>query len=68
MAPHIPELPFWQAVTLAELDRMDEALPLFHDVFARDPSLAVLLQRLPAAGLLRPDPRVIARILKETGR
>lgn len=63
MAPEIPELPFWQAVTLADLQRMDEALPLFRDVFARDPNLATLVQRLPASGLLRDDPQMMSRIL-----
>jgi uncharacterized Ntn-hydrolase superfamily protein len=63
MAPQIAELPFWQAVTLADLGRVDEALPLFRDVFARDPNLAVLVQRLPRSGLLRDDPQMMARIL-----
>ncbi len=63
MAPQIPELPFWQAVTLADLGRMDEAMPLFEDVFARDANLPELLQRLPGSGLLRDDPEMMARIL-----
>lgn len=63
MAPDIPELPFWQAVTLADLGRLDEALPLFRSVFASDPNLATLVERLPAAGLLRADPPLLARIL-----
>jgi len=63
MAPQIPELAFWQAVTLADLGRLEEALPLFRDVFARDPNLAVLLKRLPAARLLRDDPQMMASIL-----
>jgi uncharacterized Ntn-hydrolase superfamily protein len=68
MAPQIPELPFWQAVTLADLKRMDEALPLFRDVFARDPNLATLVQRLPASGLLRDDAQMMARILSVAGQ
>ncbi|MBC7262529.1 MAG: Zn-dependent protease, partial [Chloroflexi bacterium] len=63
MAPHIAELPFWHAVTLADLGRLDEALPIFREVFARDPNLVLLLQRLPASGLLRADAQTIARIL-----
>ncbi len=63
IAPHIPELPFWHAVTLADLGRLDEALPLFRDVFAHDPNLALLVQRLPASGLLRDDPQMMAQIL-----
>ena len=33
LAPDIIELPFWQAVTLAESNRIDEALPIFKKVF-----------------------------------
>jgi uncharacterized Ntn-hydrolase superfamily protein len=63
MAPQIPELPFWHAVTLADLGRLDEALPLFRDVFSRDPNLAILVQHLPASGMLRDDPQMMAQIL-----
>ncbi len=62
MAPEIEELPFWHAVALADLERVDEALPIFRDVFARNADLAALLGRLPQAGLLRDDPEMIARI------
>jgi uncharacterized Ntn-hydrolase superfamily protein len=63
MAPEIAELPFWHAVTLADLGHMDEALPLFRDVFARNADWATLLPRLPKAGLLRDDPEMMRRIL-----
>ncbi|MGB9879208.1 MAG: Zn-dependent protease, partial [Anaerolineae bacterium] len=63
MAPHIAELPFWHAVTLADLGRLDEALPIFREVFVRDPKLVLLLQRLPASGLLHADAETITRIL-----
>jgi hypothetical protein len=64
MCGAIPELPFWHAVTLADLGRVEEALPLFRAVFASDPNLATLVERLPAAGLLRADPPLLARILQ----
>jgi uncharacterized Ntn-hydrolase superfamily protein len=63
MAPEIEELPFWHAVTLADLGRVDEALPIFRDVFARNADWATLLPRLPQAGLLRDDPEMMGRIL-----
>jgi len=63
MAPEIEELPFWHAVTLADLERVDEALPIFRDVFARNTDWATLLPRLPKAGLLRDDPEMMRRIL-----
>jgi uncharacterized Ntn-hydrolase superfamily protein len=63
MVPEIEELPFWHAVTLADLERVDEALPIFRDVFARNAAWATLLSRLPQAGLLRDDPEMLGRIL-----
>ena len=63
LAPEILELPFWQAVTLASAGREAEAMPIFAAVFAREPQWAVLLPRLPAAGLLPGDPALIERIL-----
>ncbi len=64
MAPHIDELPFWQAVTLADTGRLEESLPIFRQVFASNPNWAILLQRLPSSGLLRDDPEMMARILR----
>jgi len=63
MVPEIEELPFWHAVTLADLGRVDEAVPIFRDVFARNADWATLLSRLPQAGLLRDDPEMMRRIL-----
>jgi len=63
LAPEILELPFWQAVTLASAGREAEAMPIFAAAFAREPQWAVLLPRLPAAGLLPEDPALIERIL-----
>lgn len=63
LAPEILELPFWQAVTLAELGRMDEALEIFKSIFSKEPMWCALLQRLPAAGLLNIDPASLARIV-----
>jgi|YNPNPStandDraft_1061719.scaffolds.fasta_scaffold09784_3 uncharacterized Ntn-hydrolase superfamily protein len=63
MAPSIVEMPFWHAVTLAELGRLEEALPIFKQVFQKEPAWATLLQRLPRAGLLRNDLQMMRRIL-----
>jgi uncharacterized Ntn-hydrolase superfamily protein len=65
MAPEVEELPFWHAVTLADLGRVDEALPIFRDIFARNADWATLLPRLPKAGLLRDDTEMMRRILAE---
>jgi uncharacterized Ntn-hydrolase superfamily protein len=58
------ELIYWVAVTLADLGRVDEAIPLFARSFALDESWRELTRRLPAAGLLRADEATIERILR----
>ncbi len=63
LAPDMDELPFWHALTLADLNRMDEAAPIFKSVFQVNPNWAELVKRLPAAGLLRDDPELLQRIL-----
>jgi uncharacterized Ntn-hydrolase superfamily protein len=62
LAPEIVELPFWQAVTLASIGREAEAAPIFRAVFAKEPFWAVVLERLPPAGLFPADAALIARI------
>lgn len=59
------ELIYWVAVTLADIGRVDEAIPLFRRAFAQDESWMELLPRLPSAGLLGADDATIARILRE---
>ncbi|MPY87724.1 MAG: DUF1028 domain-containing protein [Luteitalea sp.] len=63
LAPEIEELPFWQAVTLASTGRIDDALPIFQKVFARNPDWAEVVPRLPPAKLLPDDPALIKRIV-----
>jgi uncharacterized Ntn-hydrolase superfamily protein len=58
------EMVFWHAVTLANAGRVDESLPLFKRTFAADPNWAELLRRLPKAGLLPDDPKLLDRLLK----
>jgi uncharacterized Ntn-hydrolase superfamily protein len=62
------ELIYWVAVTLADVGRVDEAIPLFRRAFTQDPSWMELLRRLPGVGLLRADSATIARIVVEASR
>ena len=62
LLPDQMEVVFWHAVTLVTAGRAEEALPLFRKVFAREPKWADLVGRLPAAGLLPDDAKLIARI------
>ncbi len=62
LAPQIVELPFWNAVSLADTGHLDDALPIFKEVFAREPMWAELVKRLVPAGLIKDDPEMLARI------
>jgi uncharacterized Ntn-hydrolase superfamily protein len=64
IAPEIDEIPFWHAVTLADMDRLDEALPIFKQVFASNPNWAELLRRLPSVGMMKDNPATLERILE----
>jgi uncharacterized Ntn-hydrolase superfamily protein len=65
LQPNNPEMPFWHAISLAEMGRIDEALPLFTSVFAADPNWRELARRLPGVGLLKVDSASLARILSQ---
>ncbi len=58
------ELIYWVAVTLADLGRVEDAIPLFRRSFAQDRSWIELLRRLPGAGLLRADEVTVERIIR----
>lgn len=65
MAPGFDELPFWHAVTLSDLGRIDEAAPIFKAAFRANPNWVEMVQRLPAAGLMKDDPSVMQQILAQ---
>jgi uncharacterized Ntn-hydrolase superfamily protein len=60
--PQIVELPFWHAVALVNAGRTDDALPIFADVFAREPRWREAVGRLVRANQLPEDDALIARI------
>jgi len=57
-----PEMRFWHAIALVNAGRIEQALPMFKEVFARDRRWLELAERLPPIGLLRADPALITRI------
>lgn len=63
LAPEIDELRFWQAATLADTGKVEDALPIFKHLFEINPNWALLLQRLPKSGLFSKDPDLMQRIL-----
>jgi len=63
LAPEITELVFWQAVTLFTSGDEEKALPLFQQVFEKEPIWKEVVRRLPASGLLPADEAKVERIL-----
>jgi uncharacterized Ntn-hydrolase superfamily protein len=63
MFPDNLEMKFWHAVSLVNMGRLDESLPLFRVIFAGDRNWATLVPRLPQAGQLKADQKAIDRIL-----
>jgi len=63
MAPEIIELPYWHAVTLASIGRVEDALPIFKQVFKKETAWATLTPRLVPSKLLPDDPALLKRIL-----
>jgi uncharacterized Ntn-hydrolase superfamily protein len=58
-----PEIFFWHAVALVNIQRVEEALPIFRSVFAMDPNWRTLTPRLVTCGMLPDDPELFQRIL-----
>jgi uncharacterized Ntn-hydrolase superfamily protein len=63
LVPDSAEMIYWHAVALVNMGRVDESLPLFRRVFALDRNWMELTPRLPKAGLLPDDPKLIERIV-----
>jgi len=59
----LAEMIYWHAVALVNMQRLDQALPLFRKVFAMDKNWATLTPRVAAAGLLPDDPKLMERIV-----
>ncbi|MDZ4712576.1 MAG: DUF1028 domain-containing protein [bacterium] len=64
MFPDNLEMKFWHAVTLTNNKNFEAALPIFKDVFAKDPNWKTLVSRLPDAGLLNIDDSDMKRLME----
>ncbi|HEX8150421.1 MAG TPA: DUF1028 domain-containing protein [Pyrinomonadaceae bacterium] len=63
LVPDNIEMVYWHAVALANMKRVEEALPLFRRVFAADPNWRTLTPRLVKSGILPDDKKLIDRIV-----
>ncbi|WP_164014890.1 DUF1028 domain-containing protein [Pyxidicoccus trucidator] len=62
LAPGNAEMVFWHAISLVGVGRVDEALPLLQRTYKADPRWRELVTRLPKAGLLPDDPKLLSRL------
>lgn len=58
------EMRYWTAVSLANAARVDEALPMFKEIFRQDDNWRELTRRLPAVKLLNVSPSDLQKILQ----
>ncbi len=63
MFPNNLEMKFWHAVALVNVGRVQESLPIFKEIFAKDKNWIDLIPRLPQSGVLKDDEDVVRRIL-----
>jgi uncharacterized Ntn-hydrolase superfamily protein len=63
MYPENIEVKYWQAITMAGASRLEQALPIFKQVFAQDRNWLTLTPRLIDSGLLPDDPALLEAIL-----
>ncbi|MBX2990801.1 MAG: DUF1028 domain-containing protein [Bacteroidetes bacterium] len=68
MFPDNLEMKFWHATALVNAGRVKESLPIFQEVFSKDPNWATLVPRLPASGTLIADEKTIQEILSVAPR
>ncbi len=65
MFPDNEEMKFWHAVTLVNINKIHEALPLFKKVFEKNKDWKILLPRLTKIGLLNANEEIVKQILEE---
>lgn len=65
MFPGNAEMKFWHAVTLINIGKLDEALPIFKKVFAMDKNWAILTPRLIKVGQLKTNDAGLKKILAQ---
>ncbi len=63
MFPDNLEMKFWHATTLVNNGGLEEALPLFKEVFEKDENWKILTPRLIKNGLLIVDEQGLNKIL-----
>jgi len=63
MCPNNIEMKYWTAISLANIKRFDDALPLFKEIFTMDNNWRILTERLPDVDLLNISKEELNKIL-----
>ena len=66
MFPNNLEMKYWHAVTLTNIGRLKEALPIFKEVFAKNKNWAILTPRLLKVGQLKVDEKGLKKIMEQS--
>jgi uncharacterized Ntn-hydrolase superfamily protein len=61
--PENNEIHYWTAVSLANIGKLDQALPFFKEVFTRDKNWIELTRRIVPNGLLKIDQASLQKVL-----
>ncbi len=65
MFPDNLEMKYWHAVSLANIGMVDDALPIFKEVFTKDNHWRLLTKRLPSVDLLKVEKKDFKKILAQ---
>jgi uncharacterized Ntn-hydrolase superfamily protein len=63
MFPENIEMKYWTAVSLANIGKIDDALPVFKEIFAKDENWRELTRRIAVNGMLTVSPENLNLIL-----
>ncbi|HRK72993.1 MAG TPA: DUF1028 domain-containing protein [Rhodothermales bacterium] len=64
--PENVEMKFWTAVSLANAGRLEQALPIFKNVFSKEPNWVVMTKRIVPSGILTVSDADLQQILATT--
>lgn len=65
LIPDNEEMQYWHAVSLVNVGRVKDALPIFQKVFQKNPDWKELTPRVAQVGLLRANPGDLQKILSQ---
>ncbi len=68
MFPDNIEMKYWTAVSLVNIGKVDQALPVFKDIFTEDKHWRTLTKRIVTNGMLTTDEETLEKILSVAGQ